>query len=122
MSLGIRGGEVVAFKRRRVVGTELIQQNLDSVETLTTGSTFQRVSKFDTIIQWALLANNSVRPITLRLLTDGVGGTIGQGAVLAQADANGQGGGVMVLPRPNLFRWFWTTSTTGDKMYVLKLN
>ena len=122
MSLGIRGGQVVALKRRRAIGTEQIQQNLDSVESLETGSTFQRVSKFDTIIQWALLANNSVRPITLRLLTDGVGGTIGQGAILAQADANGQGGGVMVLPRPNLFRGFWTTTTTGDKMYVLKLN
>ena len=121
MSLGIRGGEVVALKRRRV-GTEQIQQYIDSVESVTTGSTFQRVSKFDTIIQWALLQNISARPITLRQLTDGTGGTIGQGGILAQADANGQGGGVMVLPRPNLFKWYWTTSTTADKMYVLKLN
>src|SRR3990167_5856496 len=98
------------------------REYLDSVETLVANSTFQRVSPHNLYIEFGQLQNISVRPITIRVGDEiNAGWAIGTGTILSEADTNGQGGGVWILPRPNLYKFWWATTTSGDKLAVMRL-
>ena len=98
------------------------RQYLESVESLATNSTFQRVSDHNIYIGFAQLQNISARPITIRIADElNAGWAVGTGTILSQADSNGQGGGVWMLPRPNLYKFWWATTTAADKLLVVKL-
>jgi len=123
MSLAIQGSRLVATRTRRTIPMPPRQRYIDSVETLVTNSVFQKVVTTDVLVEWAMVQNISERPITLRKLEDDpTVGTLGEGAVLSKADSDGQGGGIMVLPKVDINLWFWATTTAGDKMYVVRLN
>lgn len=94
----------------------------DSLESLTADSTFQRVSSSNIYIEYAQLQNISVRPITIRIGDElNAGWAVGKGTILSQADSNGQGGGVWTLPRPNLYKFWWATTTATDNLMVVRL-